>query len=124
VAGGPSCIPASPNGPPDHASAGYDGQPCSSCHGTALKGGLVYDLSGAATVAQATVTITPTNGTELTAVTGSNGMFVFWDSISAPFVACVSKCPDTVCSEATDHPDAADCGTCHDDVTTKKIHLP
>jgi hypothetical protein len=109
--------------PPDHASSGYDSEPCSSCHGTALKGGLVYDPSGT-TVAQATVTVTPANGTELSAVTTSSGMFVFRDSIAAPYVACVSKCPDTVCSQATDHPTEADCGTCHDDVTTKKIHLP
>ncbi len=121
--GGQTCIPANPDGPADHATSGYESQPCSDCHKAALSGGIVYNPSGAATVAQATVTITPTDGTRLTAVTGSSGLFVFRDSISAPYVACVSKCPDTRCAKSTDHPSVADCGTCHG-VTTPKIHLP
>lgn len=117
-----SCIPASQDGPPDHASSGYESQPCSDCHHDVLRGGLVYDASGK-TVAEATVTITPTGGTRLQAVTGSQGMFVFRETLSAPYVACVSKCPDTLCSKASDHASTDDCGTCHG-VTTNKIHLP
>jgi hypothetical protein len=121
--GGQSCIPANPNGPAGHATAGYDTQPCSECHGAALSGGIVYGPSGTATVAQATVTITPVDGTALTAVTGSTGMFYFWDTPSGPYQVCVSKCPDTICSTETDHLNAGDCGTCHG-VTTTKIHFP
>jgi hypothetical protein len=118
-----ACIPANPNGPADHATAGYDSQPCSACHAQAYTGGFVYDTSLVTTVPQATVTVTPTGGAALTAVTGSTGMFYFPGIIPAPYEVCVSKCPDTVCSTATDHPNSGDCGTCHG-VTTTKIHLP
>jgi hypothetical protein len=121
--GGQACAAPNPNGPADHATAGYDTQPCSACHASVYTGGFVYDPSGATTIAQATVTITPTGGVAQTAVTGSTGMFYFLGTIPAPYEVCVSKCPDTVCSTAADHPNAADCGTCHG-VTTTKIHLP
>lgn len=121
--GGQACLPPNPNGPADHATAGYDTQPCSGCHAQLYTGGFVYDPTGATTIPQATITITPTGGTPLTAVTGSTGMFYFPGIIPAPYEVCVSRCPDTVCSPATDHPNAADCGTCHG-VSTTKIHLP
>jgi len=121
--GAQSCIPANPNGPADHMTAGYDTQPCSSCHGAALVGGVIYDPAGTARVAQATVTITPTDGGPLTAVTGSTGMFYFWDAIPAPYQVCVSRCPDTICSTEADHQSGGDCATCHG-VTTPEIHFP
>ncbi|HMA97729.1 MAG TPA: hypothetical protein VKP30_33820 [Polyangiaceae bacterium] len=117
-----SCVPASQDGPPDHLSSGYESQPCSDCHHDALRGGLVYNPAGD-TVAGATIEITPQDGSVLQAVTGSNGMFVVREPISAPYVACVSKCPDMRCSKSSDHPSTDDCGTCHG-VTTNKIQLP
>lgn len=120
--GATSCKPPNTDGPAEHASSGYESQPCADCHKNALRGGLVFDQSGAV-VAQATVTIKLKDNSELVAATNANGMFVFRETIEAPYVACVSKCPDTVCSKSTDHPSVADCGTCHG-VTASQIHLP
>ena len=121
--GGQPCIAASTDIPPDHQADGSDTQPCSGCHGTAIAGGFVYNPSGSVPVSGATVTLTPTSGAAFTAVTGSKGMFHFSGDIPVPYQACVSKCPDTVCSTVTDHQNAGDCGTCHG-VTEPKIHLP
>jgi hypothetical protein len=121
--GGNSCIPTRTDIPADHPTEDTDNQPCSSCHGTAIAGGFVFDPSGSTAVSGATVTIKPTSGGSKTAVTGSKGMFRLPGDISSPFEACVSKCPDTVCSKVTDHQNAGDCGTCHG-VTASKIHLP
>lgn len=123
VGGGKSCIAANPNIPKNHSAEGFDTEPCSGCHGTAMSGGFVFDSSGKFPISEATVTLTPPSGAKRTAVTGSNGMFSFQGDITAPFEACVSKCPDTVCSKVTDHADAGDCGICHG-ATTTQIHLP
>jgi hypothetical protein len=121
--GGSSCIPASTDIPADHPTDGPDTQPCSGCHATAIAGGFVFDPSGSVPVSGATVTLKPTSGASMTAITGSKGMFRFPGDLPAPFEACVSKCPDTACSTASDHQSAGDCGTCHG-LTTPKIHLP
>lgn len=121
--GGNSCIPASTDLPAVHATDEGNTQPCSSCHGTAIAGGFVFDASGSVPVSGVTVTIKPTNGAARTAVTGSKGMFRFSGDIPAPFEACLSKCPDTECSTVTDHQSAGDCGTCHG-ATVPKLHLP
>jgi hypothetical protein len=123
ASGGKSCVAANPDIPADHEAEGYDTKPCSGCHGSAISGGFVFDPSGTVPVSQATVTITPASGAPRTAVTGTQGIFHFSGDIVAPFGACVSKCPDTVCAKATDHLNAGDCGTCHG-VTEPKIHLP
>jgi hypothetical protein len=123
ASGSRACIPAATQIPDDHATEGFDTKPCSACHNSSISGGFVVDSTGSAPISHATVTLTSTNGTQRTAVTTSNGMFAFPGAILAPYEACVSKCPDTVCSKTTDHPNANDCGTCHG-VTTTKIHLP
>jgi len=121
--GGSSCIPASTDIPADHPTDEADTRPCSGCHATAIAGGFVFDPSGSVPVSGATVTLKPTSGASRTAITGSKGMFHFSGDMPAPFEACVSKCPDTACSTASDHQNAGDCGTCHG-LTTSKIHLP
>jgi len=121
--GGNSCIPASADIPADHPTDQADTQPCSSCHATAIAGGFVFDPSGSVPVSGATITLKATSGASMTAITGSKGMFHFSGDVPAPFEACVSKCPDTACSTASDHQNAGDCGTCHG-LTTSKIHLP
>ena len=121
--GGSSCIPASTDIPADHPTDEADTQPCSGCHATAITGGFVFDPSGSVPVSGATVTLKPTSGASRTAITGSKGMFHFSGDVPAPFEACVSKCPDTACSTASDHQNAGDCGTCHG-LSTLKIHLP
>jgi hypothetical protein len=121
--GGGSCVPATSDLPSVHPTDDADTKPCSGCHNSAISGGFVFGPSGSTPLAGATVTIKPSNGPVTTAVTGSKGMFRLPGDLSAPFQACVSKCPDTVCSTLSDHQNAGDCGTCHG-VSASKIHLP
>jgi len=126
--GGQACKPPNPNGPAeihtDQNAPNYDTVPCDFCHPGKYIGGYLYTSPTSDTpVAQATVTLTPTGSSAMTAVTGPSGMFYYSGAIKAPYDVCVSKCPDTVCSGTKDHPDAQDCGVCHGQTTTK-IHLP
>ena len=123
-AGGEDCEPPASGGPRTHTAAEYDTVACQICHDLAYTGGFLYDgVNSTTTVAQATVTLTPASGAPpLTAVTGPDGMFYFEGTVPAPYSVCVSKCPDTVCSEASTHSTSADCRTCHDE--NHKIHLP
>jgi hypothetical protein len=122
-AGGCADLPS--GGPKAHiGNTSYDGQACWVCHGKGIyTGGFLYDgVTSNTTVARATITLTPANGSPLTAVTGPGGMFYFPGTISAPYTTCVSKCDQKVCSADGTHPTADDCRTCHDE--TNRIHLP
>ncbi|MFC1641094.1 hypothetical protein ACFL5O_00180 [Myxococcota bacterium] len=123
--GDSSCSPPALAGPRAHSPQdGFDSQPCIMCHDEGeYTGGFVYDgLNSKIPVARATVTLTPDNGTPITAVTGLGGMFYFPGTVEAPYSVCVSLCPDTRCSTATSHPNADDCRFCHD--SSLRIHLP
>ncbi|MBN1612537.1 MAG: carboxypeptidase regulatory-like domain-containing protein [Polyangiaceae bacterium] len=124
--GGQTCIAAATPRAAHSAQPNYDTvQPCVNCHPTTTyTGAYVYDLAGMP-VAGATLTLTPTaaGSIPLTTISGVDGMFYFTGIIPAPYAICVSKCPDTLCGTAIDHPNANDCALCHG-VTTTKIHLP
>jgi hypothetical protein len=125
--GGQTCIPASATPPAAHsAQPNYDTfQPCVNCHPmTMYTGAYLYDPVGMPVVG-ATLTLTPAaaGSTPLTTTSGVDGMFYFTGIIPAPYAVCVSKCPDTLCGTAIDHPNANDCALCHG-LTTTKIHLP
>lgn len=137
---GESCAQPAPGGPYVHTERGYSttqNRPCIGCHAIETpnyKGGFLYDgPEGTATVAEATVTLKPDDGSPaLTATTGPDGMFFFGDygqttsaaEIPAGYVACVSKCPTSeICSPAGTHPTNDDCGTCHDNATTGRVYL-
>lgn len=131
---GVDCEPPASGGARVHAAWDFDSdyQSCRICHDETYTGGYVYDgLTSATVVAQATVTITPANGTPIKAVTGPGGMFFLGEvgpppskrlPLTAPYTACVSKCPDTVCSLPGTHPTADNCGDCHNEEL--RIHLP
>lgn len=135
--GGGSCVPAAPGGPYTHVERVFGNQPCSEvgCHSDpkpVFKGGYVYDgVTSSKTVAEATVTLTPKSGKAVTAVTGPDGMFFFGTigststaiEFAAPYTACVSKCPLTVCSAKNSHTTTEDCQTsnCHN--SELKIYL-
>jgi hypothetical protein len=133
---GQNCIPPTSGGPYVHLEtvySAYNNQPCTNCHADPdYIGGFLYDgPTSNRTVPEATVTLTSTNGTRLTAVTGPDGMYFFGrndvittpESLSPPFTPCVSKCPiGTICSP-TEHTTTADCGTCHDTYTRDKQYL-
>ena len=136
---GENCQQPTPGGPYVHLEAvysAYNNQPCVNCHSTETpqyKGGFLYDdPSGDTTVPEATVTIRPAAGPELTAVTGPDGMFFFGtvgitttaQAIPTPYTACVSKCPTSeICSLPNEHITDADCGTCHDTYTESPVYL-
>ena len=134
-AGTTKCTPPASGGPYVHSSATTGQTPCSygGCHtAPAFLGGFVFDgITSDTSVAEATVTITPTSGTPLTAVTGPDGMFFLGTrngatgtpfTLNAPYTTCVSKCPKMVCSSGTtNHTTAADCSTCHD--SSNRIYL-
>ena len=77
------------------------------------------------------MTLTPATGTPIKVVSGFLGMFFIGtisDTItptplSAPYTACISKCPLTVCSTTNGHTTTDDCVTCHDGSTTSKVYL-
>lgn len=136
AASGTNCTPPVSGGPYTHLESGFsvtNNQPCVNCHELPYIGGYLYDgPTSSKTVAEATLVVTPASGTPLTAVTGPDGMFFFGtdatvtvpQAITAPYTACVSKCPTaTVCSITNGHTTTADCGTCHDGTTTGKVYL-
>jgi hypothetical protein len=83
--------------------------------------GTVYSsASGGAAVVGATVTITGSNGTKITMVTGSSGNFYTSSTISFPATIQVSKCPDTATMPTT--LTLGGCNSCHG--STMRIHLP
>jgi hypothetical protein len=134
-AGGQNCKPPAPGGPYVHLETVYSAAnnlPCVGCHADPdFIGGFLYDgPTGIQTVAEATITLTPGNGSALTAVTGPDGMYFFGrngitavpESLPTPYTPCVSKCPTgTICSP-TQHTTNADCGTCHG-WTRDKLYL-
>jgi hypothetical protein len=125
--GGQTCVPAAASTPAAHSvQPNYDTtQPCANCHPTTMyTGAYVWDPTGQPVVG-ATMTLTPAaaGSAALTSVTGPDGMFYFTGIIPVPYSVCVSKCPNTLCGTATDHPNTSDCALCHG-VTTTRIHLP
>ncbi|HEY5958078.1 MAG TPA: hypothetical protein VIV60_16055, partial [Polyangiaceae bacterium] len=132
-----NCTPPASGGPYTHSEFVFGNQPCSGsgCHRApkpVFKGGFLYEgPDSTKTVADATVTLTQSNGTVTTAVTGPDGMFFFGTvgptsvgkDYGAPYTACVSKCPLKVCSANNEHTNSDDCVTCHDGSTTGKIYL-
>ncbi|MBN1610839.1 MAG: hypothetical protein JW940_29680 [Polyangiaceae bacterium] len=130
---GSGCTPPASGGPRVHSARLYDKSEndCRICHDATYTGGYVYDgLTSNAAVSMATVTITPASGAPITAVTGPGGMFFLGDlgppsvriPLVAPYTACVSKCPNTLCSAT--HTTTDDCSTagCHD--ARLRIYLP
>jgi hypothetical protein len=131
--GGSGCTPPASGGPRVHSARLYDSSEndCRICHDATYTGGYVYDgLTSNTVVSMATVTITPVGGSPITAVTGPGGMFFLGDMgppsvripLPAPYTACVSKCPTTLCSAS--HATTDDCSTagCHD--ARLRIFLP
>ncbi len=128
-AGGGDCTPPASGGPYTHREAFYGRQACASggCHldpKPVYMGGYLYDdLTSSKTVAEATITLTQGNDPPVTAVTGPDGMFFFGTvgatstptTFKAPYTACVSKCPLTICSKKDGHTTTGDCQTsdCH-----------
>jgi hypothetical protein len=105
------------------------GNACVSCHSGSKPGGgvsmtaagTVYSsVTGGTAVAGATVTITGSDGTKVTMVTGSSGNFYTGSSISFPAKIQVSKCPDT--ASMTETITTGDCNSCHN--ATMRLHLP
>jgi hypothetical protein len=136
-AGSGNCAQPASGGPYMHTEPVFGSQACSTggCHRApkpVYQGAFLYDgPSSSTTVAEATLTITPASGAPIKVVSGIWGMF-FIGSItdtvtatpfSAPYTACVSKCPLTVCSITNGHTTSDDCGTCHDGYTTTKVYL-
>jgi hypothetical protein len=120
--GSADCIPPASGGPRVH-DPDYDGQRCARCHDSTYIGGYVYDgITSSTPVSMATVTITLADGTELSAVTGPGGFFQIEGEPTAPYEACVSKCPDTRCAASGTHLSTDDCSVCHD--ASLRIHLP
>ena len=122
-----NCKAPAPGGPRVHAAKDYDSsdRDCQICHDSTYTGGYVYDgVTSNNVVSMATVTIKPATGAQITAVSGPGGMIFLgqYDSsgvttvpLTAPYTACVSKCPNTACSDAGTHTNTDDCSTCHND---------
>jgi hypothetical protein len=131
--GGTACAPPASGGPRVHSARLYDTSEndCRICHDATYTGGYVYDGPTSNTaVPMATVTITPAGGSPITAVTGPGGMFCLGDMgppsvripLTAPYTACVSRCPTTLCSAT--HATTEDCSIagCHD--ARLRIYVP
>jgi len=121
-----NCTPPASGGPRVHSALDYDSndQSCRICHDSTYTGGYVYDgVTSNNVISMATVTIQPTNGTTITVVSGPGGMFFLGQygatnttiPLTAPYKACVSKCPKTVCSSESTHTTTDNCGDCHND---------
>jgi hypothetical protein len=131
--GGTGCAPPLSGGARVHAARDYDHsyQSCRICHDERYTGGYVYDgVTSSTPVAMVSVTITPVDGAPITVATGPGGMFFLGEvgspstplELRAPYTACVSKCPTTLCSAASTHTTTANCGDCHNE--TLRIYLP
>jgi hypothetical protein len=133
---GTNCASPARGGPYVHSEPIYNpksNQPCIACHELPYIGGYLYDgPTSAKTVAEATIEVIPESGSPLTAISGPDGMFFFGtnaavtvpQALTAPYTACVSKCPtEKVCSIPNGHTTTADCGSCHDGSTADKVYL-
>jgi hypothetical protein len=135
--GGGACVPAASGGPYTHTEYVYGNQPCSGsgCHTApkpVFKGGFLYEgPTSSTTVVEATITLTPAGGVPVTAVTGPDGMFFFGTvgatstakEFTAPYTACVSKCPLSLCSIANGHTTTDDCQTANCHSPERKVYL-
>jgi hypothetical protein len=128
-AGAAGCSAPTPGGPYVHTEWVYGNQPCSGggCHSppkAIFNGGFLYDgPTSTTTIPEATIQLIGADGSRMTTVSGIDGMFFFgtvsadsvpWN-IKAPYTACVSKCPLSVCSATNSHTTNGDCQTssCH-----------
>ncbi len=111
-------------GPRVHKAMEFDGAQCWTCHDRTYIGGYVYDgLTSDTAVDRAEVTlISSSTGYTISAVSGPGGLFHFENGIFAPYVACVKKCGESVCSLPESHPTADDCRDCHDE--NNRIYVP
>lgn len=118
---GVACIPSVADSGARLHTGNFDTKSCNTmgCHADFVGGWLYTDAKGEEWIPEATVTVTNEDGTVVTAVTASDGFFSLIGNsqmigkIPASYKACVSKCPDTVCS-TTPHT-SADCqsSACH-----------
>lgn len=116
-----------------HGSFVYGSQACSNCHSTpAFVGGFLFDGPTSKTIVpQASITLVSGSGTPIAAASGPDGMLFFGtvsdspttQTLTSPYTACVSKCPQTICSITNGHSTTDDCGTCHNGSTTGKLYL-
>lgn len=133
---GQDCTPPASGGPYVHLPAIYSESACVSCHSDpkpTYKGGYLFDgPNSTKPVAEATITLTPADGSPVTVVTGHDGMFFFGTpgtktttiDIPTPYTACVSKCPiGTICSKELEHTTDDDCAKCHDTFTEGRVYL-
>jgi hypothetical protein len=143
-----SCAPPTYGGPYTHSEYSFGQQPCSTggCHCApkpVFNGGFLYDgpassntlhgFIGSNTVAEATITLVPASGKPITVVTGPDGIFFFGTvssksvptTLTAPYTACVSKCPLSICSTTNGHKTTGDCQTsdCHGPDLNMKVYL-
>ena len=113
--------------PPDTARThpgNFDNRSCNSagCH-VQFVGGWVYTNAAAdGLVGQATVTLTSSDGSQVTAQTASDGFFQLEGAVTSPFTPCVVKCEDEAC--ATEPHTSTDCqgSSCHG-ADNQRIHL-
>ncbi len=96
-----ACTPES-LGTTTHPVGNYDNLSCNKadCHVGEVGGWVYASAKGYPWVRGATITITNTDGTVLTARSGEDGFFDFGaePKISSPYKVCVSKCPNTDCN--------------------------
>jgi len=137
--GAGNCTPPTYGGPYTHSEYSFGQQPCSmgGCHcppKPVFKGGYLYEgPTSGKTVAGATITLVSADGTAVTVITGPDGMFFFGTvastststAFTAPYTACVSKCPLTLCSTTNGHKTTGDCQTsdCHGPDLSMKVYL-
>jgi hypothetical protein len=120
--GGQSCVPTASGGP-THPWSGAD-QSCPACHAATYVGGVVYaSASGGSVVNGATMIITNGNGTTVSSATGSDGFYRLSGTISSPYIACVSQCPNTRCSVTTHTSTDCNASGCHGN-SSLRVHLP
>jgi hypothetical protein len=100
-----------------HSVGNYDNLSCNKadCHASEVGGWVYASKNGYPWVSGATITITNTDGTILTANSAEDGFFDFGISpkITSTYKVCVSKCPSTDCN-LTPHT-SVDCSSsgCH-----------
>lgn len=131
-----NCSAPAKGGPYTHSEWVYGTMPCSGrgCHRAepVFNGGFLYDgpLS-TTTVPEATITLIPSSGAPIETVTGVDGMFFFGTvsansvptPLTAPYTACVSKCPLTICSVTNGHKTTGDCQTSNCHSSDLKVYL-
>jgi len=101
-----ACTPAL-MGTTSHSVGNYDNLSCNKadCHAGAPRiGGWVYaSAKGYPWIGSATITITNTDGSTLTANSADDGFFDFGPApvVTSPYKVCASKCPSTDCNTTT-----------------------